>query len=281
MVKSQPALSKVAEEIAYQKKFRDILFTAEGAFKETFKAETEGGGTVALKVLDPAKCTPSRMEREIDAMIRCNLPYIAKLYEHGEFSASDGIKYLYVVEDFLDGGTLASRTSGKLEPDVVRHYGVCLSKALEHLASLDLVHRDIKPDNIMFKSNADDPILVDFGLVRNLSASSLTQTWLAQGPGTPYFSAPEQLNNEKDLIKWRTDQFSLGIVLGICLTGKHPFTYSRSLVPDTVNDMAQKKKCTSEFRNEVSAMGFGNIIKMIEPWPINRFATPTALLQSF
>jgi hypothetical protein len=57
------------------------------------------------------------------------------------------------------------------------------------------------------------PALVDFGLVRDLSETSLTASWLPRGPGTPLFASPEQLNNEKALIDWRSDQFSIGVIL--------------------------------------------------------------------
>jgi serine/threonine protein kinase len=278
----QSSLLSVAQEFGNSRNLTDITFEASGNFKETFKAITDNGQLIALKLLNPSKCNPARSDREIKAMKKCNSPFIGKLYDYGTFKANNGITYYFSLEEFFDGGTLTSKIGNKkLSPDTVRKYAAPLVKALDHLKTLDLVHRDIKPDNIMFRKNSSSPALVDFGLVRDLSESSLTKTWLPQGPGTPFYAAPEQLNNEKHLIKWRTDQFCLGIVLGICLTGKHPFVEPGMSEPEAIEAVAQRKTCATHFKNEVNALGLGGIVKMLEPWPIRRYATPNELLSIF
>jgi serine/threonine protein kinase len=276
-----PTLLLIAQELGQQKSLSDITFKASGAFKETFRATKKDNSYIALKILNPAKCDLVRTTREVEAMTKCDSDYIGKLYDFGSFTASDGNNYLYMLEEFFDGGTLSEKLSNPIAPDIVRNYAVCLTNALVNLKKLSIVHRDIKPDNIMFGGTADTPILVDFGLVRDLSASSLTQTWLPQGPGTPYYAAPEQLNNEKYQIGWRTDQFSLGIVLGFCLTLEHPFTETGATIPETVSSVAKRHKCTESFRQKVTDLGFENIIKMLEPWAVHRFSDPADLLKSF
>src|ERR1019366_6088976 len=113
------------------------------------------------------------------------------------------------------GGTLGDRLkSGLCTRDAVKALGSGLIRAIEHLHGLGLVHRDIKPENVMYRArDSDQPVIVDLGLVRDLAASSITQSWFAQGPGTPLFAAPEQLNNRKELIDWRADQFAVGVSL--------------------------------------------------------------------
>jgi serine/threonine protein kinase len=277
----QSSMLSIAHEFGNNRNLKDIAFEGKGNFKETYRATTDEGQYIALKLLDPSKCNPSRSDREINAMKRCDSPFIGKLYDYGTFQSNNGITYYFSLEEFLDGGTLTSRLVNlRLTPDKVREIAIPLIEALDHLKALNLVHRDIKPDNIMFRKNSPDPVLVDFGLVRDLSESSLTQTWLPQGPGTPYYAAPEQLNNDKHLIKWRTDQFSLGIVLGICLTGRHPFAEPSMSGPETISAVAQRKNCATQFRNEVTTLGFGWIIKMLEPWPVRRYTTPSELLKS-
>lgn len=240
---SQSSLNSVAQELGQTLRLRDITFRAKGAYKETFKALTADSASVALKILEPSKCNIARSEREIEALQKCDSPFVAKLYDYGRFTTSGGNAYYYSVEEYLHGGTLAERLTPMLPTDVIQSYAVQLTEALKHLKSQSLVHRDIKPDNIMFRREHDAPVLVDFGLVRDLSASSLTQTWLPQGPGTPFYAAPEQLNNEKSLIGWRTDQFSLGVVLGICLTGQHPFAEPAMTMPETVAAVARRAPC--------------------------------------
>lgn len=280
MASPHSVLTPVAEEFGQSHSLNDISYQAKGAFKETFKAITADKQAVALKILDPSKCNLARSQREIEALKKCDSPFIAKLYDHGEFKARDGNSYYYSVEEYLDGGTLAQQMAPTIAPSIVRSYALQLSQALDHLKQLNLVHRDIKPDNIMFRKDHNAPVLVDFGLVRDLSASSLTQTWLPAGPGTPFFAAPEQLNNDKHLIGWRTDQFSLGVVLGICLVARHPYAEAGMTMPQTVAAVARRVASSVDFRDEVSTLGFASITKMVAPWPIQRFATPAHLIQS-
>jgi serine/threonine protein kinase len=278
----EPSLMEVAREFVNLNNLSEIIFVGKGAFKETYRVTNESGEYRALKIVDPEKCDAQRSEREINALKKCDDLLIGKLYDHGEFRTSSNMKYLYFMEEYLEGGTLTDRIKNKtLTPQIVRKYAISLVKALDYLKRIHLVHRDIKPDNIMFRKNSSIPVLVDFGLVRDLSQSSLTQTWWPHGPGTPYYAAPEQLNNEKYLIKWRTDQFSLGIVLGICLTGEHPFREPGMTDSELINAVAQRRRCTREFRSKISELGFEGIIKMIEPWPVRRYASPGELLAYF
>ncbi len=281
MTSPPSSLTSVAQEFGRSQGFTNITFQGKGAFKETFRALTSAKTPVALKILQPAKCDLARSQREIEALQKCNSPLIARLFDSGTFRAADGNDYYYSVEEYLDGGTLSQRLNPTLSPDVVREYGRRLTEALSHLKDQNLVHRDIKPDNIMFRAGSDIPVLVDFGLVRDLSASSLTQTWLPQGPGTPYYAAPEQLNNEKHLIGWRTDQFSVGVVLGISLTAQHPFTRPGMTMPQTVAAVAAREACSDEFRSAASAAKLELIIKMMSTWPVQRYAKPKQLLNSF
>ncbi len=125
--------------------------------------------------------------------------------------------------------------------------GAQLIAAIAHIAELHLVHRDIKPDNIMFRSHGTTPVLTDFGVVRDLSDSSITPTWAARGPGTPFFSAPEQLRNEKSLIDWRTDQFALGIVMAQVVFGEHPYRVSGASDSDVVERVLSRQRTADWF----------------------------------
>lgn len=255
-------------------------FIARGNFKETYLTNINSHIPIALKVFDPNKCNLCRAEREIAAMQQCESPFIAKLYNWGTYTHSDKSSFLFVMEEFLSGGNLSDRLSStRLTVAQVCDYGIALINAVCHLRDKSLVHRDIKPENIMFQLNQDIPILVDFGLVRNLGEVSLTPTFVNQGPCTPFFASPEQLNNDKHLIDWRADQFSVGVVLCICLTGNHPYLQQGQTPIDTVERVINHASYSREFSAQIRESGFVFLAKMVSPWPIDRYSHPELILK--
>lgn len=254
-------------------------FVGAGAFKETYHATTREGSALALKVFDPGASDLARAVREVEAMRLCSSPYLARLLDLGTLELPNGETYVYVVEEYLSGGTLAAALAvSSLSPTRIREVGSALTSALAELDRHSLVHRDIKPENVMFRAeNAEEPVLVDLGLVRHTSRSSLTPSFLPSGPGTPFFASPEQLNNEKALIDWRSDQFCLGVVLGMCLTGRHPFVADRMTPGDVVDAVAARQRCSDAFGKAAMEAGLDFICTMLSPWPIQRFPTPDAL----
>lgn len=270
---------EIAIGICESKSFAKPLFIGAGAFKEAYLTRTPADLPVALKVFDPNKCNLCRAEREIASMKQCKSPFIGKLHDWGTFKDKYRGSFLFVIEEYIDGGTLADRLGSTCHSAIqICNYGVALLNAVSHLREKLLVHRDIKPDNIMFRLDDDAPILVDFGLVRDLSSVSLTQTYLQQGPGTPFFASPEQLNNDKHLIDWRSDQFSIGVVLGICLTGNHPYQQPGQTEMQTVNQVITRATCSSEFSCKANEAGCGFLTKMVLPWPVDRFARPDLII---
>ena len=275
---TEPKLAKHAELTAANLNLTITSFAGGGAYKETYCASTSTGETVALKIFDPSKCDVERADRELIAMQTCDSPRIAHLIEWGVSDEKSKAAHVFIVEEFLTGGTLASRIGGALlESDVVRRIGFALTEALQVLESHSLVHRDIKPENIMFREGDPLPVLVDFGLVRDTSRSSLTPTFMPSGPGTPLFASPEQLNNEKNLIDWRTDQFGLGVVLSYCLTGTHPYYQDGLNDGQVIGLVASREPISARFKKTVSDT-LSPVARMIEPWPIMRFPTPESLL---
>jgi len=178
---------EIAISICKSKSFAKPSFLGAGAFKEAYSTVTSGGFAVALKVFDPNKCNLFRAEREIEAMRKCDCPFIAKIYDWGKFNNNNNGLYLYVVEEYLSGGTLTDRLAS-VRHDVICfcNYGSALLNAVSHIRDKSLVHRDIKPDNIIFRSDVDVPILVDFGLVRDLK--SVTSHRLISAAGSLYSS---------------------------------------------------------------------------------------------
>jgi len=220
---ADPRLLKIANDVCSARNLTLGPEVGAGAFKHTFEVRTEGGIARALKIYRKAGAD-ARTQREVDAIRRCSHEGIVQ-FDLIETWKDGPEEFVYSLEEYLAGGTLAASlaTFGKLPDSRVRDLAINLIDAIGHIASLGLVHRDLKPDNIMFRTPGGQPVIVDFGLVRDLSQVSLTKTWFPQGPGTPYYAPAEQLNNEKPLIDWRADQFALGVVLTMCGMGRHPY----------------------------------------------------------
>jgi len=251
-----------------------------GAFKETFHVVLATGEEQALKVYQPG-FSPERTSRELGAMQRCSHPNIGRLTAFAGFYL-DGVQFLLSVEEFLSGGTLTSRLhSGLLGGPEALNIGVQLVGAVAHIASHDLVHRDIKPDNILFRTDGVTPVIVDFGLVRDLVRTSLTQTWLIRGPGTPFYAPPEQLRNEKAMIDWRSDQFSLGVVLALATFGFHPYQDGGVSPDQTVESVAERCPQSTRFVDAATQLGMPFLVRMTAAWPVERFRTPGDLLRAW
>jgi serine/threonine protein kinase len=247
-----------------------------GAFKETFHIVLSDGGAQALKVYKPG-FSADRTEREIAAMQKCSHPNIGRLSAISGFSHG-GAQFLLSLEEFLPGGTLSARLSkGPLSIGEARRIGLQLVDAVAHIASHELVHRDLKPDNILFRADGATPVIVDFGLVRDLVEGSLTATWLMQGPGTPFFAPPEQLRNDKDLIDWRADQFSLGVLMSLAVLNLHPYD-SGGLPPNQIVErVGQRQPQADQFIGSALAAKLPFLIRMTAPWPVQRFRKPATL----
>ena len=176
---SPPELMEVAEAVAKELGLANPVFCGKGAFKETYRVQGKDHKAIALKLVDRAKIDFVRTEREINSLKRCDSPRIAKVLGTHMFKAPDRRVFDIVLEEFFDGGSLEERLqlSPMTKTEVVE-LCIGLLLAVSDLHPLQLVHRDIKPANVMFRKGSSDPVLVDFGLVRDLSQTSLTATWL-------------------------------------------------------------------------------------------------------
>lgn len=251
-----------------------------GTFKETFLATTPEGTKIAVKVLKPGFST-ERSEREVDAMKRCSHPNIVGLLQLADFEHG-GTNYAYLTEAFMEGGTLEDRLKGgRMSRAETLILGEQLIRAVGHIAEKGLVHRDIKPANIMYLAPGGEAVIGDFGIVRDLGKESVTKSYLLRGPGTPFFAAPEQLNNEKVLIDWRTDQFAVGVTLAIAHIGSHPYRRPGESDEQAVARVGDRKGPDQEFLRASAAAGLPVLSKMVAAWPAQRVRTPDVLLKEW
>ncbi len=267
----------IAAAVCNERGYSHPVFSGKGAFKETYRVLDSNHIAYALKIFDPHKFDLQRSGREIEAMTRCSCPFIGKLYDYSHISVGDS-KFHYLIEDYFDGGNLSDVIkSNNIDHEKIKLIAISIASALGHLKSLSLVHRDIKPDNIMFNAGCSTPFLVDFGLVRDLGNESLTQTWVPQGPGTPMYSAPEQLTNDKALIDWRSDQFSLGVLLSMLINQCHPYQTKDNDVFQAIDSVSRRSEIPSAVKKSLIDKNFSPIVKMLSPWPIQRYCCPLQL----
>lgn len=193
---------------------------ASGGMGKVYRAQDqETGGEVALKelALDGPEAA-GRFEREAVMLSALEHPNIVRYVAHGQHQGQ-----WYLAMEFVPGEPLSARIQREgLTIDESVLAATQLARALGALHSKGLVHRDIKPPNLMVPLNGIEPLkLVDFGLVRKGEGLwSLTRTGVAVG--SPGYMSPEQARGDKTLVP-SSDVYALGCVLYLCLTGHRPF----------------------------------------------------------
>jgi serine/threonine protein kinase/Flp pilus assembly protein TadD len=183
--------------------------------------EPESSTEVAIKVLlRPDTAAPTaraRFRREITAMLALNHPHVVRLLDAGEHKQRP-----YLVMELVEGESLQERISkhGPLDSGLVAQIGVKLAGALSAIHAVGIIHRDVKPENVILAAE-DEPRLTDFGLAKDLdSESHLSKT--GQFMGTPGYWPPEQASGKLDRIGPSSDVYSLGATLYALLTGVAP-----------------------------------------------------------
>ena len=209
--------------------------------------------------------------------MRCAHPNIVALLDIAEFEHA-GTNYEYLIETFMDGGTLDDRLKyGLLGRNEALALGDELIAAVGHIAEKELVHRDFKPANIMYLATGTEALVGDFGIVRDLTKESLTNSYLQLGPGTPFFAAPEQLSNQKTLIDWRTDQFAIGVTIAVAHFGLHPYQQDGDNVGQVIGRVVGRNGPSAMFIRAAEGDLLPVLFKMVAPWPVGRFRTPNEL----
>jgi ActR/RegA family two-component response regulator len=153
--------------------------------------------------------------REYEVLTSIHDPSIIDIYDYG---IHDGLEYLAM--EYFPRGDLKARMQRPLAADEAMGYVRRIARALGIVHAAGLVHRDLKPPNVMLREN-DEIVLIDFGLARLMCAdSTTTHTGILRG--SPYYMSPEQAQGAT--LDARSDLYSLGIVLHEMLSGRKPFT---------------------------------------------------------
>lgn len=192
-----------------------------GGMGEVYKAkDTRLDRYVAVKVLNLSNQDSSelrdRFEQEIKSVAGLSHPNIVTLYDTATCSGTE-----FAVMELIDGRTLRAEIGSGLEWRTASRFALGIAKALDAAHSLGVIHRDIKPDNVMIDSNGSVKVL-DFGLAKPVDHSNDQGiTTGAATPGTVPYMSPEQTNGLA--LDGATDIFSLGTTLFEMLSGTNPF----------------------------------------------------------
>jgi Tol biopolymer transport system component len=238
---------------------------------------------VAVKVLRPeiaATVGAGRFAREIEVAARLQHPNILPLLDSGGTEGTEGTGgFLWYVMPYVDGESLRDRLArgGELPiPDAVRIL-MEVADALSHAHAHGVVHRDIKPDNVMLSGR--HALVADFGVAKAVTAATGYQLLTSAGValGTPTYMAPEQATADPHQ-DHRVDIYALGVLGYELLTGRAPFSATTAqemlaahvtAVPDPVE----------KYRSAVSPALAAVVMKCLEKKPADRWQTAEEVLQ--
>ena len=243
-----------------------------GGMGSVYLAEQETlGRTVALKVIRSeyreSETIMRRFEREARAVARLRHNNIVNVYEFGRDHGAHFIAMELVPGQPLD----AVLRDGSASPAKILDWCAQLGRALAYAHEQGVVHRDVKPQNVMV-THAGRPVLLDFGLARMMETelSALTHEFA----GTPQYAAPEQLMEQE--VDGRTDVYALGVLLYEALTGRLPFEGGRldELVLRIVREEPPRpRQVNPALSEDIETV----VLKAMEKEPGRRYQTASAL----
>ena len=242
------------------------------------------GRTVAIKFMHAQFAHlpefRARLTNEAQTVARLDHPSIVKIFDFGE--SSEG---LYIAMEYVDGGSLRAHL-GRLQKRGVflplqqsLQIGVQMADALDYAHQRGLIHRDVKPGNIILKKldrppeEGDGPfraVLIDFGLVKVLEGERLTLTGTTLG--TPVYMSPEQCEGT-EAVDGRTDLYALGVVLYEMLTNATPFRFKNLTEAVTTHLKGVMPRSARELRPDIPAVLDAVLMKALAKEPGDRFAS--------
>lgn len=228
---------------------------------------------VALKVLKAELAAVLGAERfvvEIKTTAALQHPHILPLFDSG---TADG--FLFYVMPFIDGETLRSKLDRETQLGIDEALRIArdVADALDYAHRHGVVHRDVKPENILLHDGR--PMVADFGIALAVSAAAggrMTETGLSLG--TPHYMSPEQATAEKEITA-RSDVYSLGSVLYEMLTGNPPHTgaSAQQIIMKIITEPAEP---VTKYRKSVPANVAAAVAKSLEKLPADRFESAKA-----
>ncbi len=252
----------------------------EGGMATVYKAfDTRLEREVAVKVIRRDAFPPERLEqvlkrfdREAKSLAKLSHPNIVSVLDYGEYEGSP-----YLIMPFLSGGTLKARLGQQIPWKTAAQLILPVGRALEYAHTAGVIHRDVKPANILLTASGE-VMLTDFGIARLLeSENEQTLTGTGVGIGTPEYMAPEQgMGGSVDA---RADVYALGIVFYEMVTGRKPFiadTPIAVIYKKMTDPLPRPKQFVSDLPNAVENI----LVKALAKQPENRFPDMAAFVQT-
>ena len=252
-------------------RYRIIKLLGEGAMGAVYLAEdTQLQRQVALKTPSFTGRNPELLERfyrEARSVATLNNKHICTVFDVGEINETHYISMAYIegrpLSDFIN---IDKIQPPKQVAKLIRK----LSLALQEAHDAGVIHRDLKPDNIMVDTKGE-PVIMDFGLARQTNLADARMTHSGAIMGTPAYMAPEQVRGEQDVIGAASDQYSLGVVLYQMLCGKRPFEGSIGVVMSQI--LNETPTSPSTIQTKVSPAIEAICTKMMQKKPADRYAS--------
>ncbi|HTG73307.1 MAG TPA: serine/threonine-protein kinase, partial [Terriglobia bacterium] len=263
-------------------RYRIVRIIGEGGMGAVYEAEQElPRRTVALKVIKPGLSSPQllrRFEQESQALGRLQHVGIAQIYEAGTADTGFGPQPYFAME-FIRGKTLLEYANErKLSYHDRMNIMAKVSEAVHHAHQRGLIHRDLKPGNILV-DEAGQPKILDFGVARATDgdAQATMQTDVGQLVGTLAYMSPEQVSADPLELDTRSDVYALGVILYELLAGRMPYTISKKL-HETIeaireHDAARLSSVNRNYRGDIETI----VAKALEKDKTRRYGSAAEL----
>ncbi len=230
---------------------------------------------LALKILNMMASEDDselRFMREFEMLSKINHPAVLKVYGWGRYQDQ-----LYFVSEFVSGRDLKSeiKTRGPWPAEEAAKLAAVVADALSVAHSMGIVHRDIKPHNIMI-ANDNTVRLLDFGVARKTGAGMETLTKTGMIVGTPEYMSPEQFGTHR--VDERSDIYSLGVVLFELLTGQTPFG-GETPVAIALKVIQQPAVPPQSMRKDIPEWVDRIVVKCMDKEPKNRYMNAAQLAE--